>query len=803
MQDRTPLLSTRLSIAAVLLAMLCLGVSCGGSSTDDAPAVTGSVPTGGTTPDTTGDTPLPTGTTGDDIPDRGEDDATDDDGTPVPGDDDGVPPPPEPPLPARSWDGFLHVAALATNPIDGTVYAVGFETGTVYRRRPDDAAPQELGHWEPVPRLDPEADPEDPGDLLPFAFGPVRGLAWRSAGPRLLAVIDRGGSVPDDLIGIDPVTLEGKLIGPIGARTGVESLAWYENQQMIYGVDRTTRELIAIDPATGDVVGSRVLRAEFGDVDGLAVDDEGRCLYGSDATRGVIYRFATLDVGPVHPPADDPGIPTVQRMGKTVDGKMQGLAFVPGEKLFYGVDPELGRLFLSDPMGNEIHATALLGMAYCAEDGLLYASHVGNQKLVGINTDSLWKHYVGATDVPMLEGLADGGPGAHYLYGISSMTQEIYRIDRMTAATVPIARLHGPGSPWTGLKSLAFRANRLYAVDAITGDLLRIDPMTGVAEQVGMLVHGGIQSLAYQAEGDLLHAYSNDARMHLMLRGLAPGAVEEAIPNPYSLIGALGWDAVGERLFGSDLAEDRLTVIYETPKPASMPYAAVHAIVWNHDTRLLGADIDTTILFEIDVETQGTAEIAHLGDANIEAMAAHHPTGRVYMSDTSGPYLLVMEPDLTMHYVGFPGPPVVLATDGIKALTWDPLNEVLYGVDLNGAGGATLVTIDPATGSITAFPRPLGFDSVEALSWDPLGWNPDSVRLVAVDRETRTLLQIHIVAGDPEAGVGIPIGAQLPEELSDVRGAALAPHSLGALEVVDATQRRVYTVDSFTGEILR
>jgi hypothetical protein len=809
MKITTRNVARRFAGAAILATMLVLGVSCGGADHDGGPTLTGDdvphdfvpVPDGGGTPGGSAGGGGTTGGGGSTDDGGGTDDGSGDgtgggggtgDGSGGGGGGSDVALPVAP-APSPQWDGFDDAVAVAFDPLERVVYALAHTEGTVWKKHLDADEIEQVGFVSVSPPL-------------PRGAG-VRGAAFNAGTNELLAVLDLGPGQTDYLVRIDTVSLEVTRRGPIEdareAYAGVESLAWYAPHAALYAVDAERKVLLRINAETGAVELARALTGEVGFVAGLTADPERRCLYASDPQRGAILRIEPPNlVPPIRPPRD------VELMGKTTDGQLDGIAFVASAQEFFAVDASQRKLLRTDPMGTRIDARSILGMTFREENAMLYGTHADNGMLVGIQPGSGWKHYVGYTGVPRLEGLADG-PGETVLYAVSPAARMLYRIEHADGSAAPVGIVEGVGGPWNAIKSLARVGDALYAVDEATGDVLRIDPLSAAAQQVGTLGFAGVQSLAYRAEDGLLHAYSDAAHAWLRLRPETPSIPVATGAMPFAAIGALAWEPIGERLLGTDLSLNRIAVVWETPRPNVLPYDGLHALTQELvDGRLIAFDVYERMLLAIDESGTTATELALVPGPVIEALAADtmHHRG-YYASDVSGPYIGLLTPDGNLDYIKTPrGDPVPMPSHGIKALAFDPRHEVLYGVDLEGAGGATLVTIDLETGNVIAFANPIGYDSVEAMTWDPV-----MNRLLAFDRESRTLLQIEAIAPEwlprqPPAwpgGLGLRLRDPLPEEYGDVRAMAADPALGGTVKLLDATLKRLVTLDSITGDVIR
>ena len=164
-------------------------------------------------------------------------------------------------------------------------------------------------------------------------------------------------------------------------------------------------------------------------------------------------------------------------------------------------------------------------------------------------------------------------------------------------------------------------------------------------------------------------------------------------------------DAPGsDEMVTVDLATGAATVF------GNVGFTSIQALAFDSQTSsLYGADLVTGQLVHIDPFTGVGTGVGPMGFANVQGMAFDPHTNTLYGSDTATDQLIRID---TGTGAGTAIGPFGAGPDDIKALTFDPVTSVLYGMTNDGVGGGRFLRIDPNTGQAT------GSDTVY-LSSDP------------------------------------------------------------------------------------
>ena len=642
---------------------------------------------------------------------------------------------PEPPAPLATWAEFPGIEALALDPVQGVLYAISGETGEIFTMAKDGSGERRL--------------------VAQLEMHGIRGLAFDGSASVLHAVRDMGPGEDDRLLRIDPAQFgpeprpyvpfdEGSIVG----YQGVESLAYDDTAHRLYAVDTNADLLLAVEPGGGDVTVVGEL-GSYGDVVGLAMDHEARRLLGTDATA---HALVAIDL--------ETGAATLRaRLG---DRAIRALASGPDSFLLYGATLEPAEVFAFDALGERWPFAGIQGLAFDPADGLVFGVHTETGVIVKIDRELDQRSYVGFVRKGGLEGLALD-PAARTLYALSRSNQQIYALSPDDAALQAEVTVHGAAAPFLGLSALAYGDGVLYASDSSTGNLLRIEPTTGNAFVLGAPNgYPQIEGLAFDPIHQVLHAFCNDQRAYVLVRPKDANAAVLVVRGEFGGIGGLAWAADDRVVLGTDLVEDALVEVSPPREPPTLGYESLSALAYQpEENRLLAFDRATSTLLAIEPELEVGIPLATFASVAVEGMTFDRPGGRLLAVDAEAGTLYALEPGGGAIRIGGEG---ALAPHRVKAIAFDAVREILYGVDVDadvllvldaGAGGARVV--NPGGPG-------LSHGAIEALVHD----DARGV-LLGLDAATRSLVEI-----DVEQGTSTPIAEV---EVDAVGGMAMLPLS--------------------------
>lgn len=381
----------------------------------------------------------------------------------------------------------------------------------------------------------------------PTGFPNVPGLAFDTDGALYGAARVAGPSLnADGLIGIDPATGAGTLIGDFGMALGrmirgVNCLAIHPQTGVLYGIANTAfngnnGDVFAIDKNSGVATHVGTLSdGSGGDVPatiaGLAFDGGGN-LFGSFG--GGDGRIISIDLGAL----------AFAIIGDAADGSVSDIAFRP-RSVMIGLNPVMdqdtnlisvtGEPFSRADLGS-FGMPSLSGLDHQPATGILFASG-GNSdggRLYTVDVETATANLVGATGFPNVPGLAfdlDGTLfGAAQVGGPTLNANGLIVIDPNSGSAMAV----GPfgivgGSVVRGMNALAIEPHtgRLIgstnaAFDGSTGDMWEIDKTTGAATLLGTLTDAAtgniptatVAGLTFDETGRLFASFgANDGRI--------------------------------------------------------------------------------------------------------------------------------------------------------------------------------------------------------------------------------------------------------------------------------------------------
>jgi HAMP domain-containing protein/sugar lactone lactonase YvrE len=215
--------------------------------------------------------------------------------------------------------------------------------------------------------------------LIPVMLVIILVLAWQTH-QALYRAIMRG--FDKQLVATSTTTgafLDGARQHQLLTKRQITGLAFDAQQQVFYGVDNATGELVRIDPATGgaEFIGQTGMRT----VRDVAFDPGRRLLYAiaGDALSEEAYLLRL-----------DPRQALATRVG-AIGIPCSGLAFDADRDILYCSERELVRLDLDTGRGRRIGPlgfTAVNGLAFQQQTGTLYGTDAVQKTLMTIDTNS-------------------------------------------------------------------------------------------------------------------------------------------------------------------------------------------------------------------------------------------------------------------------------------------------------------------------------------------------------------------------------------------------------------------------------
>ncbi|MFG0285046.1 MAG: DUF6923 family protein, partial [Phycisphaerales bacterium JB039] len=227
---------------------------------------------------------------------------------------------------------------------------------------------------------------------------------WQNAhaAPRGTAGYGRAPVAPPLYVSNDEINLFGTLDRASGAFGSVgytppdmRGLAWAADAGRLIGVDGGGK-LWEIDPASGASLDVATITGA-GLINGLAFDNATGTLYGISALSGQIYRI-------------DRGSGAATAIGSPLGGSMSGLAFNDDDRMLYATNdgPGATQLMRINPATGAGEVVGSLGLgasdcdglAYCADDGMLYTLDDATDTLYRVNPATGAGVAIGSTGSP-------------------------------------------------------------------------------------------------------------------------------------------------------------------------------------------------------------------------------------------------------------------------------------------------------------------------------------------------------------------------------------------------------------------
>ncbi len=377
------------------------------------------------------------------------------------------------------------------------------------------------------------------------AFERVEGLAYDVNTNTLYG----SDIVTDQLIGIDPSTGIGTVVGPVGFQN-IAALAFDPNTDTLYGMRALSNELITIDTATG--AGTVIGTFGIGFIVGLAFDPITNTLYGAELITDQLIAF-------------DPATGVESVIGSLGGAEIAGLAFDPKLNVLYGLDNETELLVAIDPATAAITEIGPAGygekqcLAFDPDSRTLYGMIRSTFQLVTMDVATGANTPVYALRFDNVRGLAFDSK-TNTLYGT---TIDLFG----TGQLITIAPGTGVG---TAVGDLGFRVveglafdphtDTLYGADILTDQLITIDPLTGAGEAVGPIGINSVRGLAFDANTETLYG-TDSFRNQLVTIDVATGAGTVVGQLGFGFVDGLTFDHRTDTLYGTDLVTDQLITI--------------------------------------------------------------------------------------------------------------------------------------------------------------------------------------------------------------------------------------------------
>jgi len=422
---------------------------------------------------------------------------------------------------------------------------------------------------------------------------------------------------------------------------------------------------------------------------GLAYDTDNSVAYAYFGRNG---ELATLDLasGKVH---------ILGPVAGTTP--LHSLAYDTDNHTLYGINSD-AELVSVDPGGPSATTVGAVGFANTTDLSFDATTHKfysidrsGPTKLLSIAPASGAGAAVGASLPDFVERLA---VRAGALYGLNRDTNQLYTINKTTAATasvgptgftIPGALEYGPG-------------DRFYTVgrnpDQDGNVLISIDPASGAGRFEAALGFNAIGGMAYDPAANPV-LYATETSGDNLIR------IDTATAQP-TLIGPLGYDDV-----------------------EGLTWDANHGILY-------GMDTPSQQLITVDTGTGAGTAVGNTGVVGMKSLAYDPNHDALYAVSTTTDRLYAIDAGSGSASPIGSG----LGQAGVEALAYDAANDSLYGVNSDGNGNGQLLKIDVATGAATLV-SPTGSDQATTLTFDPdtgqlLGNTPSADALVRIDPAT-------------------------------------------------------------------
>lgn len=514
----------------------------------------------------------------------------------------------------------------------------------------------------------------------PFGVAGLAGLAYDSTTATLYAA----STVQDKLYTVSA----GGVATAVGAQplgyANVVALTYAATSDTLYGFDTTTRQLLTINMTSGVAQTFKVTgygTSAGSQLSGLAFD----------ANRQLFYGVDTNALGDQYLLRVQAATGTASAVAKItgVSGALYGLAYDPNTNRLYGVNgSSLYRIDTVSAAATLVGSTGAnpRGLAFDEFNNILYASDIGADQLLRLNTSSGTATVIGTgfgAGYGDIEGLAFD-PVALTLYGIN--TDPVGNNPRL----VTVNTTSGIASPVGAVLredlrgALAFdtERRRLYGADRL--GLLRLDTSNGRGSSIGQLGFDQLDDIAYNpASGVLYGVVSDSDGGKLITIDLATGT---ATP-----VGSLGISCCVDGL---------------AFKPSN---GALYAL-----------DTATGNLLSINVNTGAASVVGPVtGFDGVGGTLAYDPghdklygIGVIDIGGSgTGPYSYRL---ITINMGNGTGTVVATTgTDVITALAYDPDGAKLYAYD-DTTG--RIVTLDTTSGAATDVGNPV-YTGIKGFTW--------------------------------------------------------------------------------------
>ncbi len=571
------------------------------------------------------------------------------------------------------------------------------------------------------------------------------------------------------LITIEPATGQTNAVGPLGFYC--RALAFDSNAGTLYAFDDDHDRLLAVDPATAEstVIGP----VGFGAVEGLAFDPNNNILYGANTSADQLITIDTVTG-------------TGTAVGPLGSSYVGGLTFDPNTSTLYGSDYSSDQLITINPVTGLAISVGPLGfdvraLAFDSNTSTLYGLDPLVARLITINTSTGQGTVVGPLGFVSVMALAFD-PNTNTLYGVDA-ADELITIDWTSGQQGAIV---GPIG-FDTVEGLAFdpNTNTLYGSDTATDQLITLNQSTGQGTAVGALGYSDVTGLAFDPNTSTLYGTDNNTDA-LIAINTSTGQGSHIGFLGVSLVEGLTFDANTGTLFGADRdGQQLITINTATGQGTAVEpgrILGVTGLAFDPNTNMLyGAEIiffGSGWLHNIDPATGLWSAIGGLGSGG-GCLTFDHNTSTLY--GVVGLHLATID-----AATGEAAQVAALDFTAV-ALAFDPGTNTLYAVNY---ATDQLMTIDTGTWQETTVGW-LGFEDVEGLAFDP---NSNTLYGLARDAEwTR-----HLITIDTATGLGTAVGPF--GGLHEIADLAFDPGT-NTLYGVETSHGEVITIDTTTGQV--
>ncbi len=606
--------------------------------------------------------------------------------------------------------------------------------------------------------------------LVGYRF--IEGIAYRSDSGELYGI----DPINREIISINPVTGQNVPVAGSGY-TQASRIAFNSVNHLIYGFDNLTEQLFTINPANSAREVLTTLKDP--DIGALAIDSTTQTIYGID-------QFIDGDQND-HLVLINPSTGQITDRGATGFRNIISITFNQSDGKVYGIDKYSAQLIRINPLngagvalGGLFPFNDVQGIAYNPVQNKLYGLDTQTARLLDLTVPD------GAREITSLgyvdvRGLTWDPTSAGIIWAADNRTDKLLRIDSLTGQGIPIGTFRNVNSPseiFYGVYSLAVGGGALYAINETTpAKLLRINRATAEATVIGFLgSYFGVRSLAYiEGTGDE-DLYAVDGSGNL-LRINKQTAVVSTVGN----VGAgnfpvLGLTAAAGTLYGS--TGTKIIQINRATGAAqdlvALGFPAVYGMAYGGGLLYgVNTDVNGSQMVTIDYLSGQGSILGALGSYRIEGLAFNSTANIYYASDTevNGSYNHLIRIDGVTGRAETIGE--IIGYGSVKGLAFNSATQTLYGTD---TFTHKIIRIDTNTAQATPLPGSCStvFQDVAGLAYDS-----NSNQLFGSDKSSGKLVRFSTTTG-----CGTVVGS-------------LGSNSIDGLEY-DPVSRLLYGTDSLT-----